>query len=847
MTLGRLPGLQEAFRAPLARLNGFGFLVCSVPSRRAAKDAISVLKGLLSEAGRASARFAPTSPVARERVLIAVVDQDGVAERERLLVGMNVARDAIAAVDSVLLAVVLDDDLPRLADIAPDLWSVRTAVARYDRLVPAAPLRTARSLGGDHPVPPELREICDAFSLRGLHTGGEGERRFPRPRIGDVYQPIEAAGPAPGGRILAGEATELLTRYPCCLLVGAAGSGKSTVLRRLALRLTRAGQAVVLVSLARLDLDRLRLDDLRAALQALCGECDWKPDPDARPWLLLDGLDELPGVELRVRLVLTADDLVFRGLASGATVSTRPEAVGHPALRQPGESEPSPSALRDLPELMLRELSDSMLRRYFGDWVKVACERSERPEHLERLLTMVGLAGVPGPRSRRLLQLCRRPLFVAAVSALVWSRGAALGGEDEVLDAFVEALIHRRKERRAAGLSPDDLRSLAADVAWQLDLSGAFVAPAAELIERSSLLDGESLDALRVGTGLLVDEQESVAFVHAALQEALAGAAALDRLDLADVAKFVQYLWRGANPEVSPAGRYLVERMGRLMPGKLLRLLEVEELQGAPDGEVMTGARLVDLSFKTRKVAELLADIWGGEPPLRLRSLSGRLRELHHRLNRDPLNEPDVAPVFPWLLSWVRALSAILAHRLGDRRIGRLDFAPVGGGWELARWPVTTRLFAEFMQDGGYEESRHWSKPGWAWRRRPARSRRKDAPEGWGVEGRAEPWLPVTGLSHHEALAFVRWYAATRDPRCCLPGRAQWEAAASASLDGRSRWRAGSGTSSRLWVQPWTRPASRGSRTWAAWSGSGWTLDRRALSSTPALPSAIRHSPSRTP
>ena len=120
-----------------------------------------------------------------------------------------------------------------------------------------------------------------------------------------------------------------------------------------------------------------------------------------------------------------------------------------------------------------------------------------------------------------------------------------------------------------------------------------------------------------------------------------------------------------------------------------------------------------------------------------------------------------------------------------ERPAHTVDVAPF---W-IDTTPVTNARYLEFMQDGGYDDARHWSDDGWAWRRE------NDAthPEFWTRDGgdwvvrkfgrtvAVEPDEPVQHVCYHEADAFARW-AGKR-----LPTEIEWEKAASWGADKRKR------------------------------------------------------------
>jgi len=102
--------------------------------------------------------------------------------------------------------------------------------------------------------------------------------------------------------------------------------------------------------------------------------------------------------------------------------------------------------------------------------------------------------------------------------------------------------------------------------------------------------------------------------------------------------------------------------------------------------------------------------------------------------------------------------------------------------FEIDALPVTWAQYAEFVEDGGYDEAPRWSPEGWAWVRRDERRvprhvdqmRQGVMQQRFGRMARVPLAQPALHLSWYEADAWCRW-AGRR-----LPTEVEWEAAACA-------------------------------------------------------------------
>lgn len=100
--------------------------------------------------------------------------------------------------------------------------------------------------------------------------------------------------------------------------------------------------------------------------------------------------------------------------------------------------------------------------------------------------------------------------------------------------------------------------------------------------------------------------------------------------------------------------------------------------------------------------------------------------------------------------------------------------------FEIDAQPVTWAQYAEFVEDGGYDDERQWSGEGWAWVQREGRRtpryveqmRQSVLMQRYGKTTRVPMAQPAMHLSWYEADAWCRW-AGRR-----LPTELEWELAA---------------------------------------------------------------------
>ncbi len=122
----------------------------------------------------------------------------------------------------------------------------------------------------------------------------------------------------------------------------------------------------------------------------------------------------------------------------------------------------------------------------------------------------------------------------------------------------------------------------------------------------------------------------------------------------------------------------------------------------------------------------------------------------------------------------VRIAAGEVLGCLGDPRLGQFVLIPAGQfvmggdgeydgkpkrtlnlpyGYLAAQCPLTNTEFAGFIADGGYQERRWWTEAGW-------QQKEKDGwtqPAYWNDSRFNQPNQPVVGISWYEAVAYCRW------------------------------------------------------------------------------------------
>ena len=687
---------------------------------------------------------------------------------------------------------------------------------------------------------PQLRNLTSELSLEEVYVpllarpdqpdGETWERRVAGRKFGEETIPEDAMQAMGHGASSAPvQSEEALREKTRVVVLGDPGSGKSTMLKYLALRLAKDSDAPLPILLP-LNAYARALSQKEINLQAYLHEFFAARAEDVaslaplfkeaiehgKAVILLDGLDEVQSN--RAALVQKVEAFAHDVVARGNRVLVTSRIVGY------RDTALSP---KDWSLNTLLDFTPEAIETFVGKWC-LTFEKStlgDTPEArrgakaegqslLEALRTNPGVARLASnPLLLTILALIKRQgvvlpknritLYDRYLETLIdaWNRASALdksaGRKSMNFQATLEVLgplaLRVREENPTAGLvSARQLHDWLAEY-YMGEQYGMKPGPARDSAR-------EFLENVRLYSNLLVERGEGqYGFIHLTFEEALAayGLVSAGQLDRSKTLKHIQShltdpAWRETILlSVGVAG--LINRQP-LVAGQLARAMLGMKCDEEHAGQniLMAGACLEDVGeiglgkAAANEIQNALLDAMQKRtlPPVARRDAGFSLARTDWKL--DDLDK------------WIEIPAGAFLY--GDDKKSMTIEQP----FAMQKYPVTNLQFKEFMLDNGSEKKEFWSEEGWSWRtgtydtkatedyvknqlkRRPVEKRHE--PYFWHDEKWNNPLAPVVGVSWFEAEAYANWLSKQMGRAVRLPTEYEWERAARGTKGREYAW-----------------------------------------------------------
>ena len=570
---------------------------------------------------------------------------------------------------------------------------------------------------------------------------------------------------------------DAVARYPCVILLGDPGCGKTSTLGNLAyeysthesllpLPLSLGGfhshdsleEFIVRSWMGLLDAGSIEIRDLTAVLRRYLEA--------GRFLFLFDALNEMPLDRYREHC-LTLRQFIDRWSASGNrfVVSCRVLDYG--------------DELFGLQRVEILPLSDEKIRQLI---------ENELPANWQSLWRALMESG---DRSHRLLEMARNPYLLTVMIDVFEEDGELIQDRAELMRRFVGILAGWAGAKSPAGqaIHPDVFNTALSVMAFEMQRRSGFgttvntddvkaIIPRQIEVSPGWPLQPCSPDQLlQFATSAKIIEmpvdRRTLRFYHQLLQEFFAAQRML-KLDVAQLSELWRWPWledemplwtRPENnyeplPPPPPTGWEETTILAAGLAGgdELVRsLCRVNPILAARC--VVDGQAEVEPATRRMIVDELLSTVGRPDVALRVRIAAG---EVLGRLGDPRVGEMVVIPAGPFIMGEGR-----------ERHEVRLP------AYQIGKYPVTNVEFARFVEASGYKNASFWTEAGWQ-----EVGQKRDEPRFWQNPRFNKPNQPVIGLSWYECVAYCRWLSAQTGRIWRLPTEAEWEKGARGD-DGR--------------------------------------------------------------
>lgn len=612
---------------------------------------------------------------------------------------------------------------------------------------------------------------------------------------------------------------DLLKKHNNIILLGDPGSGKTTFLKYLALKLSIGeGEALGLAaripvllplsayanSLAEKDLS---LQNFVASYYQNRGiELALKPMIDealqrGRVLLLLDGLDEIQDIKLRLLVVQRVCDYIsyYRHTDNKLVVTSR--IVGYQNVRP---------AIDDLVECTIDDFNEDEIIEFIDHWTS-AVERAahgdtyvafqETYRQKKELYSAV-------QRSNGVRQLASNPLLLTILALMKRADIELPERRVELYQKAIESLLKHWSLARGLGrpLSNDldvieTIRILAPLALWMhqtnpgegLVKGEVMLRKLVELYEKRGFPDPEVtarnlLKDTREFAGLLIERgPNEYGFLHLTFQEYLAAAAIcmMDQTGFEAISTaLIEHIADDTWHEISllTIGYLGIIQQRDVASGSVVERLLLTEKGEPGEAIVMAG--------------QAVLDSWpGGVPPRSKNKVVKKLLEVNK-------NDKEIKPVYRvsagQILGWLGDLR-LEVTTIESMNMGYVNPGPfimgtgdvehhnnqLSYGYWISRYPITNAQFQMFIQAGGYKNDKYWTDAGIRWKQDLEDINLPVVPRAFKT-----PNHPIVTVTWFESLAYTRWLTEKLQNEgllpdnwlVTLPSEAEWEKAARGGL-----------------------------------------------------------------
>jgi formylglycine-generating enzyme required for sulfatase activity len=530
--------------------------------------------------------------------------------------------------------------------------------------------------------------------------------------------------------------------------------------------------------------------------------------------LLLDGLDEIPSVHQRTFIRDAVIDFAKQYPQCRLIVTCRVLSYQDKAWQVP-----------DFPVFELAPFNEKMTKSFIRNWYSELARTGE-----VRTEDSKGLAHRLSDAVKRsdLRQLASNPLLLTVMAIVHTHKGRLPDARSLLYEEVTDILLYRWDQIKAsgemrqprlnellseAGRSDTDLKSVLSKLAFTIhqeaDTAQGFVLADIKEWQLAKLLSDlhpqksqdwahQVINTIKLRAGLLLERAPGVyAFPHRTFQEYLSGVYLSTQADFAQKAShlFKQGpFWREVI--LLAVGRLVYQfgdmdkplaLVGELCPQKNHRSREaflktwlagdcllVGGLNRARDSELGK-----DLVIRVRKrLTEVIRK--DALTPVERSQAGDVLSRIGDQ--RKGVGIKDGLPDIDWIK--IEAGPFIMGSDdkdpdAFDREKPQFTYNLIKEDFGISRFPVTVAQYSCFIESGGYNEKKYWTKSGWAWKEENKIKEPRTYSEVFQILNH-----PQGGVSWYEAAAFCKWLSGKLNCQVNLPTEVQWVRAAR-HTDGR--------------------------------------------------------------